>query len=137
MGDDYMKMAGGFHHIAMKVKDFDKVVDFYVKGLGFTNDIFWGEGDNRAQMIDIGNNNYIEIFAGGTEDVCPENPGLLHIALRSDDCKYDLEKALNAGAILTMPVTDIDMETSPVKKIRIAFCKGLQGETIEFFEERD
>lgn len=132
-----MKKSGGFHHIAMRVKDFERVVEFYTSGLGYKKDISWGVGDGRAQMIDIGNNNYIEIFAGGTQETCAENQGLLHIALRSDDCNKDVEKALNAGAILTMPVTDIDLDTSPVKKIRIAFCKGLQGEIIEFFEERN
>ena len=86
-------------------------------------------------MIDLGNENFIEIFSGGDELSDSVNNGLLHIALRSDDCSRDLESAINAGAIVTMPVTDIELQTQPVKKIRIAFCKGLQGDVIEFFEE--
>ena len=130
-----MLKTGGIHHVAMRVQDFEKVVYFYTQGLGYTKGIFWGEGDGRAQMIDLGNENFIEIFAGGNEISDSVNNGLLHIALRSVDCTRDLENAINAGAIVTMPVTDIEMQTLPVKKIRIAFCKGLQGEIIEFFEE--
>jgi len=130
-----MTKTGGFHHVALRAKEFEKAVDFYTVGLGYSKGISWGEGDSRAQMIDLGNQNYIEIFSGGNEISGGEHNGLLHIALRSDDCAKDLENAVNAGAIVTVPVTDIDLESKPVKKIRIAFCKGLQGEIIEFFQD--
>jgi len=130
-----MIKTGGFHHVAMRVMDFEKVVDFYTNGLGYSKGIYWGDGDSRAQMIDLGNDNFIEIFSGGNELSDVVNNGLLHIALRSDDCNRDLENAVNAGAIVTMPVSDIELQTQPVKKIRISFCRGLQGEVIEFFQE--
>jgi glyoxylase I family protein len=129
-----MSHVGGFHHIAMKAADFDVAVDFYIRGMGFKKGISWGDGDSRAQMIDVGNNNYLEIFAGGSIEDERKN-GLLHIALRSADCVKDLERAIHAGAVVTMEVTDVDIPSEPVKKVRIAFCKGLQGEVIEFFQE--
>ena len=128
------KTITGFHHAAMKVKDFDKVIDFYTKGLGFKKGISWGEGDERAVMIDIGNNNYIEIFAGGK--IAEDNEGaIIHFALKTLDCDKDIRLAEQAGAVVTMEVTNIDIQSDSVKKVKIAFCKGLNGEIIEFFQE--
>ena len=39
--------GGGFHHVAIKVADFDGTVEFYTQALGFTVHARWGEGDNR------------------------------------------------------------------------------------------
>ena len=57
--------GGGFHHIAMQVKDFDASLQFYTEGLGFTPTVAWGEGSQRAVMLDTGDGNYFELFAGG------------------------------------------------------------------------
>jgi glyoxylase I family protein len=125
----------GFHHVAFRVKDYDRVVAFYTEGLGFTKGITWGEDDGRAIMIDIGNDNFLEVFADG-EYANDKDGAYLHVALRSTDCDGDLDRAVRAGAVVTMHPSDIDVPSEPVKKIRIAFCKGLNGEIIEFFEEK-
>jgi glyoxylase I family protein len=124
----------GFHHVALKAYDFDKTVEFYTKGLGFERGISWGEGDGRAIMIDVGGGNYIEVFAGGKQE--QGEGAFIHIALKSNNCDADIEKAVNAGAVVTMMPQDVDIPSDPVKKVRIAFCKGLSGEVIEFFEEK-
>lgn len=135
MGNNNQKIGGGgFHHVAITVKDFDKSLKFYTEGLGFRKDIGWGEGDSRAVMLDTGDGNYIEIFAGGKEDV-PEG-SWLHVAFRTDNCDLALEQARAAGAPVTMEPTDIDIQSNPVTKVRIAFCKGPDGETLEFFQYR-
>lgn len=125
----------GFHHVAMKVFDFDKTVAFYTEGLGLEKGISWGEGDQRAVMIDIGGSNYLEIFAGGKK-VENEEGIITHIALKSNNCDKDLKRAVKAGAIVTLEATNVDIASNPIKPVRIAFCKGLGGEIIEFFEER-
>ena len=58
--------GGGFHHVAVRVADFDSAVNFYSEVLGFSPKITWGEGDKRAVMLDTGNGSYLEVFAGGT-----------------------------------------------------------------------
>lgn len=126
--------GNGFHHIAMKAVDFDKVAAFYIEGMGYEKGISWGEGDGRAVMIHVGNANYIEIFAGAKE-INEQEGTLLHIALRSMDCDGDLARAVKAGAAVTMEPASIDIPSEPVKKVRIAFCKGLNGEILEFFQE--
>ncbi|MHB8963819.1 MAG: VOC family protein [Saccharofermentanales bacterium] len=126
--------GSGFHHIAMKAMDFDKVVAFYTDGMGYEKGISWGEGDNRAVMIHVGKANYIEIFAGAKEIIEQEGT-LLHIALKSLDCDGDIARAAKAGATVTIEPVSIDIPSEPVKQIRIAFCKGLNGEILEFFQE--
>ena len=128
--------GGGFHHIAMKVKDFDAVKDFYVKVLGFTEKITWGEGDKRAVMLDTGDGNYLEIFAGGLEET--EGRGaVLHFALRTGNCDEALERARAAGVEVTMEPKDVTISSQPVPTpVRIAFFKGPAGEVVELFQNQ-
>lgn len=118
----------------MKVKDFDRVVSFYKDGLGYPVALSWGEDETRAVMIDIGNNNFIEIFGAGNI-ASDEKAALIHFALHSQDCDADLGKAKKAGAVVTMEPTTVTIPCATEKTVRIAFCKGLNGEIIEFFQE--
>ena len=86
--------GGGFHHVAIRVQDFDASVKFYGETLGFREKITWGEGDKRAIMMDAGDGNYIEIFAGGTPGPKPEG-AIIHFAIRTDDCDGDGEAPLS------------------------------------------
>jgi glyoxylase I family protein len=126
--------GGGFHHVAIKVYDFEGAVKFYTEALGFTEKISWGEGDKRAVMLDVGDGNYLEIFAGGTREAKPDG-SIIHFALRTDDCDKALERARKAGAQVTMESKSLDIQSKPhVTPVRIAFCKGPGGEVIEFFQ---
>ena len=126
--------GGGFHHVAIKVYDFEAAVKFYTEALGFTEKIAWGEGDKRAVMLDVGDGNYLEIFAGGTRDAKPDG-SIIHFALRTDDCDQALERARKAGAQVTMESKSLDIHSKPhITPVRIAFCKGPGGEVIEFFQ---
>jgi glyoxylase I family protein len=128
--------GGGFHHLALRVKDFDASVKFYTQGLGFVEKISWGEGDKRAIMLDTGDGNYLELFAGGTGEPKPEG-AVLHFALRTDNCDQAIEQARKAGAEVTVEPKNVDIPSRPeTLSVRIAFCKGLDGEIIEFFQNR-
>jgi glyoxylase I family protein len=127
--------GGGFHHVALKAKDFDRSVRFYTQALGFKEKLRWGEGGGRAIMLDTGDGSSLEIFAGGTGGT-PEG-ALLHFALRTADCGAALERARAAGAPVTMEPQDVDIPSRPVVRVRIAFCKGPDGEVIEFFQSGD
>ena len=128
------RTVNGFHHAAMKVADFEAVVEFYRKGLGLTEKISWGEGPSRAVMLDCGNGNYLEIFAGGSNSPVPEG-AVLHLALRTTDCDAALAQAVAAGAVVTMAARDVTIPSQPQPTpVRIAFCRGLAGEIIEFFQ---
>ncbi len=126
--------GGGFHHVAVKVHDFDAAVRFYTEGLGLVKKIAWGEGDQRAVMLDTGDGNYLEIFAGG-EVATPSEARMLHFALRSSDCDAAHALAIEHGAVERMAPKDVniaaDVGTVPV---RISFVVSPTGEVIEFFQ---
>ena len=125
--------GGGFHHLAMRVQDFDASLRFYVDGLGFRSKITWGEGDSRAAMLDTGDGNYLEIFAGGSDAPAAEGP-VIHFALRTADCDRAIAAARAAGAEVTIEPKNVQIPSDPPTAARIAFCKGPDGEVIEFFQ---
>ena len=126
--------GGGFHHLALRARDFDASVKFYTEGLGFVPRINWGEGDGRAVMLDTGDGSYLEIFAGGADEPKPEG-AVLHFALRTSDCDTAIERARAAGAEVTVEAKDVEIPSRPEPlPVRIAFCKGPDGEVIEFFQ---
>ena len=123
----------GVHHIAFFASDYDKSYDFYVNKLGFSPLLTWGKDSERSAMLDIGGGSCLEMFSGGTASK-PEG-AWCHLALHSDDCVSDLERARSAGAEVTMEPTEITINADGGdKKIKIAFFKGPDGETLEFFQ---
>ena len=126
----------GYHHVAIRAADFEGAVRFYTEGLGFRLAVRWGEGDGRAALLDGGDGNYMEVFAGGKRapfEAAPEG-GILHYALRTTDCDTAIERARAAGATVTVEPKTLELNSEPKITIRIAFCIGPAGETIEFFQ---
>jgi glyoxylase I family protein len=132
-GNNSKIAGGGFHHIAMRVKDFDASLSFYVDGLGFVPKVTWGEGNSRAAMLDTGDGNYLEIFAGGSDEPKPEG-AVLHFALRTTNTDKAIEAARTAGAQITVEPKDVAIQSDPPTEVRLAFCKGPDGEVIESFQ---
>lgn len=133
------KKGPGFHHIALRAADFEATLRFYADGLGFVRAYGWGEGDGRAALMDTGDGNYIEIFAGGrpaTDGQVPDG-ALLHYALRVADADAAYARALAAGARAYIEPKSVTLQGDPPVPIRIAFCKGLDGEIIEFFQNEE
>jgi glyoxylase I family protein len=126
--------VNGFHHVAIRVKDFDATVRFYKDGLGLKERHAWGEGDGRAVMLDAGNDNCVEVFAGGKGGSVEGN--IVHFALRTGDCDAALKRAQAAGATVTVAPKDakIPSRTGAVS-VRIAFIRAPGGEVIEFFQD--
>jgi glyoxylase I family protein len=129
--------GGGFHHVAMRARNFDATVKFYTEGLGFKKSISWGEAGNRTIMLDTGEGNYIEVFEIPTKGKKAIPQGmLLHMAFKTNDCDAATANARAAGAEITMEPSDVDIKSEPPTNVRIAFCKGPDGEVIEFFQYR-
>ena len=123
----------GFHHIAMKVHDFDVSYRFYVEGLGFGVKRSWQSKDAAAALVDAGNGNYLEIFGGGDRREKQEST-ITHLAIRVESCDGATEKARSAGARITIEPKDVEIPSEPPVRARIAFCEGPDGESIEFFQ---
>jgi glyoxylase I family protein len=133
----------GFHHAALKARDFDESLKFYREGLGLVPKIAWGQGNARAVMLDAGNGNCLELFAGGAArpprpagSPGEPEPPLLHLAFRTPSCDAALERARKAGAVVTDEPKTVTIPSTPPTTVRIAFCTGPDGETLEFFQER-
>lgn len=134
MGQNETIGGGGFHHVAIRAHNFEASVNFYTEALGFKKKIAWGEDTKRAIMLDAGDGNYLEIFANGTDEPKPAG-SIIHFALRTNDCDAALERARTAGAEVTMEPKSLDIPSEPHETpVRIAFCKGPDGEVIEFFQ---
>ncbi len=125
--------GGGFHHVAIKTRNFDESISFYTRGFGFVPKVEWGKTPRRAVMLDTGDGNYLEVFEDLQYDPQP-NGVHIHFALRTSDCDAAIERARAAGAEITKEPTDIEIPSSPPTSVRLAFCKGPEGAVIEFFQ---
>ncbi|WP_040952037.1 VOC family protein [Gorillibacterium massiliense] len=128
-----IKGGGGFHHVAIKAVDFEKTVAFYTELLGFETRLTWGEGDGRGALLDTGDGNYLEVFAGGEKGLKPAG-GFYHIALRTDDVDGLIERVRATGAEITVEPKDVVIQSAVPVPIRIAFFNGPDGESIELFQ---
>ncbi|MAG13611.1 MAG: glyoxalase [Spirochaetales bacterium] len=129
-----MAAIQGFHHVAMKVKNFDASADFYTQVLGLSRGKSWGEPGSRVLMVDAGNGNYMELFEGGKGHA--GDGAVTHVAFRTDDCDEVMARVRESGAEITTENKDVDLKSDPVFPVRIAFFKGPDDEIIEIFQER-
>ena len=128
--------GAGFHHVALRARDFDKSLAFYTDGLGFPVAHQWGEGNSRVALLDIGDGNYVELCASSPgQSLAPDSDvpapwPYFHLAFRSTDIDADIAHVRALGC----PIT-IEPRTVPIngKTIRVGFFLGPDGEVIEFF----
>ena len=118
----------GFHHVALRVPNFDEALTFYTQALGLTLRTQWP----GAALLQLADGGHLELFAGETP--VPEQPsaGYYHMAYRVEDVDAALARAARFGAPTTIEaknarIGDID--------IRCGFCRGPGGESVEFFAE--
>ena len=128
--------GGGFHHVCLKTRDWDRTMKFYQETLGFTVKLAWRQPPQRATMLDTGDGNYLEVFEDPAYEPSP-NGVVIHFALRTTKLDEVTERVRAAGAKITMEPKDVTIATTngagPVP-IRISFCEGPGGEIIEFFQ---
>ena len=127
---------GGFHHVCIKTRDWDRTIEFYRDVLGCSEKIAWRALPQRAMMLDTGDGNYMEIF----EDLAYQptaNGSVVHFALRTTRLDDVAARVRAAGAKITMEPKDVTIATTNgagAVPIRIFFCEGPSGEVIEFFQ---
>ncbi len=129
----------GFHHVALRVRDFDKSLALYAQHFGFTPRIAWGEAPKRAVIMAMGNGAHLELFER-PEQPPPEQEGtILHICVPSRDVDACAAAAKSLGLKVTMEPKDVAIANSVTGKpapVRICFIEGYDGESIEFFDEK-
>ena len=124
----------GFHHIAVKAKNYEESMKFYTEGLGMKFMTQWGEGDERIAMLDMGNGDIVELFAGGNDKESID-PKYIHFAMKVDDVDAAYEAALKAGAVSKTAPLVAPLDSAPIKlTLNCAFVYGPAGEELEFFK---
>lgn len=121
----------GFHHVALRARDYEKSLAFYTEGMGFPLAHSWGEDDRRIALLNLGDGNYLELFATPTDLEITGGNQFFHLALRSVDVDADIEKVRALGCPITIEPKSVDVNG---KTIRVGFFLGPDGETWEFFQ---
>ena len=128
-----MPVRNGMHHVAANVHSLKDTVAFY-EALGCCLKHAWTAEAPEACMVDVGGT-CIEFFEKDEGD--PEADAVIvHFALRSEDVDGDFAAALAAGAKVQTEPKDVVLPSNPPLPARIAFVVGINGEIIEFFQEK-
>lgn len=126
-------MIKGIHHVCLwceTEEDKQKMKDFYLGALGLSLKREWAGG----AMFDTGCG-LIEVFYN-RENAVKTAGAVQHFALETDDVDGIIAKVKEAGYQVTVEPRDGAIPSDPVFPIRMAFCVGPVGETIEIFHER-
>jgi lactoylglutathione lyase len=95
-----MRALIGIGHVAIRVKDVERTLDFYVRRLGFA-EMFRIERDGRLWLLylRITDGQYLEVFpdASGNEAPPPEANGFNHLCLEVADIDLALAELSAAG----------------------------------------
>ncbi|MDF2505755.1 VOC family protein [Clostridium sp.] len=126
-------LSSGIHHVAIKVKNFDDTIKFYTEGLGLEKSLCWGDSGNRVCFLDAAGGTFIQVFENTSGDEV-SNGIYTHLAFYTKDCEAAIKAAKDAGARVKGPI-EMKIPSSPDVEMRTAYCKGPNGESIEFFEE--
>ena len=121
----------GFHHVALNTSDFDGTERFYTEVLGLKKTKAWGGEGKRCAMLECADGSNIELFE--VESVSSAEGAIVHFAFNVDDPDAFANAVSAAGyEIITSPRTAV-VNGNPGFTARLAFCKGPNGEIIEFF----
>ncbi len=126
----------GFHHVALKCKDFEKSIAFY-RAIGLEEYARWNGGARDIALMKMSDGGMIELFSDGG-DMYPEEGKYVHFAIASHDVEGDYERALKAGATPHIAPKTVVPGSLPVAlSLHLAFVKGPDGEQIEFIESTE
>jgi lactoylglutathione lyase len=127
-----MKGITGLGHIAIKVTDLNRSLDFYINKLGFPEMLRLHNDDGSTWLVylRITDDQYLEVFPGAETDRAPgwNTNGMNHMCLIVDDIEVVLAQIEAAGLSLLLPLkTAIDGN-------RQAWLEDPDGNRIELME---
>ena len=127
-----MRGINGVGHVAIKVTDLDRSLDYYVNKLGFAEMLRLNKVDGSVWLVylRITDTQYLEVFPGAENDRAPgwNANGLNHMCLTVDDIDEVLTQVEAAGLTLLLPLkTAIDGN-------RQAWLEDPDGNRIELME---
>ena len=127
-----MHGINGVGHVAIKVTDLDRSLDYYVNKLGFAEMLRLNKDDGSVWLVylRITDTQYLEVFPGAENDRAPgwNANGMNHMCLTVDDIDDVLAQVEAAGLTLLLPLkTAIDGN-------RQAWLEDPDGNRIELME---
>ena len=103
-----MKGIAGLAHVAIKVTDLDRSLDFYVGKLGFKEMLRLNKDDGSVWLVylRITDDQYLEIFPGAENDRAPgcDANGMNHMCLAVEDIRSLVKEIEAAGIPLLLPL---------------------------------
>jgi lactoylglutathione lyase len=132
-GEDVtVKGITGLGHVAIKVTDLDRSLDYYVNKLGFPEMMRLHKDDGSTWLVylRITDEQYLEVFPGAENDRAPgwNANGLNHVCLTVDDIDPVLVQVEKAGLQLLLPLK------TAVDGNRQAWLEDPDGNRIELME---
>ncbi len=101
-----MKGIKSIGHVALRVKDIDRSLDFYVNKLGFA-EMFRLERDNKLWIVylRLTDNQFLELFPDAVGDRAAKEDaiGLNHVCLEVDDLDAVVKHVSDKGIPLFRP----------------------------------
>ena len=98
----------GIGHLALKVRDLDKSLDFWRDRVGFQemHRLKRENGETWLVYLRITDEQYLELFPGAATDQAPgeEANGVLHICLDIVDLDEAIERLQKAGVTIVSPI---------------------------------
>jgi len=127
-----MQGINGVGHVAIKVTDLDRSLDYYINKLGFPEMLRLTKDDGTVWLVylRITDEQYLEVFPGAENDRAPgwNANGMNHMCLTVDNIDEVLARIAAAGLTLLLPLkTAIDGN-------RQAWLEDPDGNRIELME---
>ncbi len=101
-----MLTVSGLAHVAIRVTDIDRALDFYVSKLGFER-LMHLDRDDKLWLVylRVTDNQFIELFLDGVGDRAPgpEVTGYNHLCLSVPDIDKSVAELQDAGIELSRP----------------------------------
>jgi lactoylglutathione lyase len=122
----------GLAHVAIKVTDLDRSLDFYINKLGFPEMLRLHKDDGSTWLVylRITDDQYLEVFPGAENDRAPgwDANGMNHMCLSVEDIDAVVKRIEAAGIALLLPLK------LAVDGNRQAWIEDPDGNRIELME---
>ena len=122
----------GLAHVAIKVTDLDRSLDFYINRLGFPEMLRLNKDDGSTWLVylRITDDHYLEVFPGAENDRAPgcDANGMNYMCLAVEDIDAVVQRIEAAGIALLLPLK------LAVDGNRQAWIEDPDGNRIELME---
>lgn len=126
-------MLTGIAHVAFRIKDMDKALEFYCGVLGFKHvfTMHFEDGTPRLLYLKAGEGQFIELFFGAQKEAYPperDRKGFYHFCIATDDAAADYERIKATGYPVSTP-----LKVGDDKNLQF-WVSDPEGNAIEFMQ---